>query len=238
MIHDDGRVLSSRPAGVTGSIDQDPGDRRLPTALCHNCCCVPDPSADINRDLTALEAELKRLEAEYNMYFAGRLQRPPWETRARVVAMVKRLDRTPINNYGVRFRFTSIQTRFSRFIDLWDRALRAREEGRPGPFMQARQAVPAMPAEPLDDTIVSVTTFTDPTRESDKLQDLYNSLVEAREKAGQPRIPFHRFADLVKAQVTALKEKGESEVAFRVAMKDGKVAFTARALKGSHDEDG
>ncbi len=198
---------------------------------------MSDPNPDINRDLTVLEAELKRLEAEYTMYFAGRLQRPPWETRARVETMVKRLDHTPISNYGVRFRFTTIQTRFSRFIDLWDRALRAREEGRPGPFMQPRQAEPVMPAERLDDKIVRVTTFTDPTQESDKLQDLYNSLVEARVKAGQPRIPFHRFADLVKAQVTALKEKGESEVAFRVAMKDGKVAFTARALRGAQDEE-
>ena len=37
-----------------------------------------------------LEAELKRLEAEYNMFFAGRLPRPPWETRGRVEALVKR----------------------------------------------------------------------------------------------------------------------------------------------------
>ena len=29
-----------------------------------------------------LEADLKQLEAEYNMFFAGRLPKPPWETRA------------------------------------------------------------------------------------------------------------------------------------------------------------
>ncbi len=68
------------------------------------------------------------------MYFSGRLPRPPWETRARVDATVKRLDRLHIANYGIRFRFTTLQTRFSRFSDLWDRALRAREEGRPGPL--------------------------------------------------------------------------------------------------------
>ena len=36
---------------------------------------------DIKKDLMTLEADLKRLEAEYNMFFAGRLPRPPWETR-------------------------------------------------------------------------------------------------------------------------------------------------------------
>ena len=52
---------------------------------------------DIQRDLLALEADLKRLEAEYNMFFAGQLPRPPWETRGRVEAMVKRLKNRPKN---------------------------------------------------------------------------------------------------------------------------------------------
>ena len=34
-----------------------------------------------------------------------------------------------------------------------------------------------------------------------------------------------------------MKEKGSPEVAFRVAMKDGKVAFTARAMKGQADKN-
>jgi hypothetical protein len=47
------------------------------------------PPSTIDRDLTRLEADLKQLEAEYNMFFAGRLPKPPWETRARVEAEVK-----------------------------------------------------------------------------------------------------------------------------------------------------
>ena len=45
-------------------------------------------------------------------------------------------------------------------------------------------------------------------------------------------MPFHKFAELVKNQVKKLRETGSPEVAFRVAVKDGKVNFTARALKG------
>jgi hypothetical protein len=70
----------------------------------------------------------------------------------------------------------------------------------------------------------------------DKLQDLYESLVEARREAGEDAIPFHKFADLIKTQVTAFKSKGTVEVAFRVAVKEGKVAFTARAMKGDHGD--
>ena len=92
--------------------------------------------SDVKRDLDALEVELKKLEAEYNMFFSGRAPRPPLETRKRVEALVKRLDREYIETGGDRFRFQSLQARFQKFIELWDRGLRAREEGRPGPFAQ------------------------------------------------------------------------------------------------------
>lgn len=186
----------------------------------------------IDRELQVLEVELKRLEAEYNMFFAGRLPRPPWETRSRVDGIVKRIDRMHVSNYGDRFRFITLQSRYATFVDLWDRGLRAREEGRPGPFAQPRPVAAAAGPKRPDDRIMHVTTFNDPLREMEKLHDLYDSLSEARREAGQDQIPFHKFADLIKTQVATLKEKGSPEVAFRVAMKDGKVNFTARALKG------
>ena len=182
-----------------------------------------------------LEGELKRLETEYNMYFAGRLKRPPWETRARVEARVKRLDRTSINNYGVRVRFTTLQTRFSRFIDLWDRALRAREEGRPGPLMQPRKTTEPPKPDRLEDGVVKVETFHDPTKEDAKVKALYESFVKARQQAGQERVAFDKFATLVSSQVRALKDKGGTDVAFRVSIKDGKVALTARALRNTDE---
>jgi hypothetical protein len=93
---------------------------------------------EITRELNRLEAELKRLETEYNQFFAGELTRPPLETRGRVDAIVKKLDRTFMSNHGEKFRFQTLQARVVTFTSLWDRALRAREEGRPGPFGKSR----------------------------------------------------------------------------------------------------
>jgi hypothetical protein len=188
------------------------------------------PPSSIERDLQRLEAELKQLEAEYNMFFSGRLPKPPWETRTRVEALVKHYDRAYIQNYGDRFRFHSLQARFAAFVDLWDRGLRAREEGRPGPFGQQRAKEPEQ--KKPEDRILHVSSFRDPLRETDKLTELYESLSEARREAGENQVPFHKFAELVKLQVKKLRETGSPEVAFRVAVKDGKVSFTARALKG------
>ena len=40
---------------------------------------------------------------------------------------------------------------------------------------------------------------------------------------GREAIPFHKFADLIKTQVGTFKKKGTPEVAFRVAVKHGKI---------------
>ncbi|HTG90255.1 MAG TPA: MXAN_5187 C-terminal domain-containing protein [Vicinamibacterales bacterium] len=192
---------------------------------------MPDVK-EIERELQILEVELRKLEGEYNMYFAGRLPRPPWETRSRVEGLVKKLDRSYIQNYGDRFRFSTLQSRFAAFIDLWDRGLRAREEGRPGPFSRKPAATARTPAK-AEDKILFVASFRDPMKEMDKLHDLYDTLRDAREQLGEQNIPFHKFTELVKSQVSKLKKEGAPEVAFRVSVKDGKLNFTARGLKGA-----
>ncbi len=187
--------------------------------------------SEVQRDLQTLEVELKRLESEYNMFFSGRAPRPPLETRGRVEAIVKRWDRGHIDTAVDRFRFQTLQSRFAKFIDLWDRGQRAREEGRPGPFVQPPPREKPKQPEAVENKVLSVTAFSDPMREMDKVHTLYDSLMDARRQAGEETVPFHKFAALVKDQVAKLRERGSPEVAFRVALKDGKVSFTVRAMK-------
>ena len=187
--------------------------------------------SEVQRDLQTLEAELKRLEAEYNMFFSGRAKRPPMETRGRVEAIVKRWDRGYIDTAVDRFRFQTLQSRFAKFVDLWDRGQRAREEGRPGPFVQPAPREAPTKKEAQESKVLNVTAFSDPMREVDKLHTLYDSLMDARRQVGDDVVPFHKFAALVKDQVSKLRASGSAEVAFRVAVKEGKVNFTARAMK-------
>ena len=190
---------------------------------------------EVQRDLQTLEAELKRLEAEYNMFFSGRAPRPPMETRGRVEALVKRWDRGYIDTAVDRFRFQTLQARFAKFVDLWDRGQRAREEGRPGPFVQPPPREAPKKPDAQESKVLNVTAFSDPMREMDKLHSLYDSLMDARRQAGDDVVPFHKFAALVKNQVSKLRENGSPEVAFRVAMKEGKVNFTVRAMKRENE---
>ena len=199
------------------------------------------PKTEIDRELKQLEVEMKRLEGEYNMYFAGRLPRPPWESRSRVDGLVKRLDRTHIQNTAERFRFNTLQTRYASFCDLWERALRAKEEGRPIPGRVRSGAAPsAAPADPQaappspaarkrDDDLVHVASFRNPASEADKVKELYERVAEARRATGEAAVPFERFRELVQHQVAKLGQGGE--VAFKVALKDGKVNLTSRTIK-------
>ncbi|HTI37066.1 MAG TPA: MXAN_5187 C-terminal domain-containing protein [Vicinamibacterales bacterium] len=191
---------------------------------------------EIQKDLLALDAEIKKLEAEYNMFFAGRAKRPPWETRGRVDALLKRWGRTHVQSGVDRFRLDALQTRYRKLTELWDRALRAREEGRPGPFAQRQPAKPDVDdrkAPAADAKVVGVAAFSDPLREMDKLHALYDSLMEARRGVGESAVPFHKFAALVQERVGKLRRGDGSEVAFRVSVKDGKVSLTARGVKGA-----
>ncbi|MGE3276908.1 MAG: MXAN_5187 C-terminal domain-containing protein [Vicinamibacterales bacterium] len=188
--------------------------------------------------MRSLEIELKRLEAEYNMFFAGRAPRLPWETRSRVEALVRRYDRGHIQNTAERFRFQSLQARFAAFCELWERTLRAREEGRPLARRGHRPPPSAGPADheparqaPGPDRIVHVTSLRDPVADAGRVRELFDRLAEARDAAGEPPLAYDRFEAVIGAQVRSLGA-GERDVAFRVAVKEGKVTLTAKVLAG------
>ena len=195
---------------------------------------MPPRPTEFDQEMTRLEAEIKRLEAEYNMFFAGRLPRLPWETRARVESLVKRYDRIPLKNTAQRFRFDTVQARFTKFCELWERNLRRQEEGRQ---IRGHRAVAEPPTRAADAAagkadaetkVVHVAAIRDPTREADQMQSLYEQLSQARKDAGAQPLPFKQFAAVVKAQVSKLGGD-RAAVKFRVAVQDGKVTLAAKA---------
>jgi hypothetical protein len=205
---------------------------------------MPPRGNEFDHDIAQLESEIKRLEAEYNMFFTGRLPRLPWETRARVDAMVKRMDRMSLRNTAEKFRFGTLQARYQSFCDLWEKHLKAREEGRPIAGRRATTAPPAAKKAPPaaasvdvdangspSNRVVHVAAFRDPLQEAERMKELYDRLAEARTASGEAPVPYQRFVEVVRAQVNKLGG-GDGEVAFRVAVKDGKVTLTAKALKG------
>ncbi|MGE3492022.1 MAG: MXAN_5187 C-terminal domain-containing protein [Vicinamibacterales bacterium] len=200
------------------------------------------PKSDFDKEMQHLEAEMRRLEAEYNMFFAGRLPRLPWETRARVEALVKKHDRSFIRNTADRFRFETLQNKFAKFGELWERQLTQMEGGRPKrggakpPAAPARTAGKTAKEEPAPPAAVAdrVVRFSSAGADEDRVKELYEKLAEVKRAAGEAAVPMERVAALVRAQVQKFAADG-SEVAFRVAMKDGKVSLTVKPVKAGED---
>lgn len=192
-----------------------------------------------------LEAELRRLEAEFNMFFAGRLPRPPWETKTKVATLVKKHDQSYIRNTADRFRFETLQNRFYKYIELVDRQMNNRELGRPVFGTRKEQPPPPTPESvasagsappPAKPTVAAaardderVVRFDKGAKGEERIKELYETLSAARKKAGEAPLPFDRVAALVKAQVDKFGGDGAD---FRIAMKDGKVSLTVKPVKG------
>lgn len=184
--------------------------------------------------MALLEAEIRRLEAEFNMFFAGRLPRPPWETRTRVNALVKKHDQSYIRNTADRFRFESLQNRHQKFLELWDRQMTNRELGKVGPGGRrtsvSQAASPAVPkeeqAKPADST-VRFARDQAPSADSATVKQLFNQLTDAKKQVGEKPLAIDRLAALVRAQVDKFAKEGK-DVSFKIDVKDGKVTLTAR----------
>jgi hypothetical protein len=211
---------------------------------------IQKPKSEFEKEMIYLEAEIRRLEAEFNMFFAGRLPRPPWETRAKVATLVKRHDQSFIRNTADRFRFESLQNKFYKFLELWERQMTNRELGRPvmgakrsqpppsPPNAQEKakneeqQPAPAAAAQHAKAAVPPVAPEAQQQKPAveDRVKQLYEQLTAAKQQAGEAPVAIDRVAALVKAQVDKFKAAGQ-DVQFKVALKDGKVQLTAMPVK-------
>jgi hypothetical protein len=194
---------------------------------------VQKPKSDFEREMIYLEAEIRRLEAEFNMFFAGRLPRPPWETRAKVATLIKKHDQGFIRNTADRFRFESLQHRHQKFLELWERQMTNRELGRQ--TIGAKRAAPApapvkQAAESPEPSLIRFARDQEPTAESDRVKQLFDQLAAAKKQVGETPVAIDRLAALVKAQVEKFSAEGR-DVSFKVALKDGKVSLTVKPVE-------
>ena len=215
---------------------------------------MAQPKSEWDKQMAHLDAEIRRLEAEFNMYFAGRLPRPPWETRTRVTALVKKYDQGYIRNTADRFRFETLQARFQKFIDICDRQMTMREMGRPLPGTKRTSPEPSgaqtaqgahgaqsahgeqtaaerarEAAEKANEKVVKFGRA-DAAKDA-RVKELYEQLAAAKKQVGEAPVAYERVAALVKAQVTKFADEG-TNVAFKIALKDGKVSLTVKPEKG------
>jgi len=193
-------------------------------------------------DLDRLDVSIRQLHAKWDQFFAGAEKKPPIELQAEVDALVKRYANTEIRNSGDRFRYQSLTARLTTFSELWQKRLRAREEGKAFGMhgLRAEQLTPSPPAAaaPMP-RHVELPPDRPPSfrvgsgRDDAAIRALYDRFAEERRRTGEGAPPpFAAFQQLIAQQTDRLRsEKSVAAVDFRLETKDGKVGLKVRPVK-------
>jgi hypothetical protein len=199
------------------------------------------PSSPINDDLDILERQFRQLQIEWEKFFGGVEKKPPTDLRARVEALIKKYAYAEIRNNGERFRYQTLSSRYATFNELWNKRMRAIEEGRPmgiHGIYERRVApppvyAPAAPAARAPGSGSGEVRVKDPGGDTDAVRSLFDRFLEARKAAGEAApVKFESFQKIISQQAARiLSEKGAQAVDFRLETKDGKVSLKAKPVK-------
>jgi hypothetical protein len=208
----------------------------------------------IEEDLARLEKALRQLQIDWEKFFGGVERRPPTDQRTRVEAMLRKYASAEIRNSTLRFRYQGLQARYNTFNELWNKKLRALEEGRPiSPRAGARTAPPALDPEPspLAEAAAEAAAaadraearaaraeaaravrIQDPGRDRAAVESLFQAFLEERRKTGESTaVRYESFEKLISQQAQRLSsERGAQAIDFRLETKDGKVALKAKVV--------
>jgi hypothetical protein len=213
----------------------------------------------VDDDLNQIERDIRILKIEYEQYFGGGRPRPPTDTVWRVESVMRRCnERVGDLKFAQRFRFNNLQQTYAKYQEIWRKKLAVKETGmaqrhygaaakiiqeerervtarkNPAATRESAQAPEAAVHSAGKHAEKKEAAFAlalrDPEKEHEKIERLYQKLLEARsetgESAGAPSLgDFQKF---VRKKTEELKKKGGHEIEYSVAVEGGRVKLKAR----------
>ena len=200
--------------------------------------------ATIDEDLGQIERDIRQLKIEYDQYFGGGRKRPPTEIEWRIDLLMKRYsERGGDLKSAQRFRFNNLNQTYAKYKDIFRKKLKQKEEGTiQRHFGAAARAIEAERAraaklEPSTRAPRQIEldgpfrmTCSEPDREPDKVEQLYQALVTAKQQAGEDigKLTPANFAEFVRKKTKDLqKQKNCTEVEYVVEVVDGQAKLKA-----------
>jgi hypothetical protein len=191
----------------------------------------------LSQDLDQLDVSIRQLHRKWDMFFSGVEKRPPSELHSKVEKLVRKYAFSEISNNTDRFRYQTLTSRFNTFNELWQKRLRAREEGRAFGLHGARAAPSPTPPSPEPGARPRAGggefRVQDPGRDETAVRALYERFVEERQRTGEAGAPaYESFKKLIGRQTAKIiGDKGARAVDFRLDTSGGKVALKAKVVK-------
>jgi len=200
----------------------------------------------VDEEISLLEETVRRLKIEYDVYFGGGSKKPPADTEWRAQSIIKKYSDAHKMNFAQRFKYNSIVQRYALFSDLWRQKMKIKEEGYRRPqdavlgiqglrLNEAEAAAAALAQKPgKEEGEKPFTTHcSDADADHDKVQQLFNAMTEARQKAGDAgagSANFDSFKAFVKKKTEQIrKDYGCHAVEYSVEMENGQVRLKAKA---------
>jgi len=207
----------------------------------------------IEETLGRIEVGIRQLKVQYDMFFSGVIPRQPLELRKDLEILIKTLGNTAMQRFSDRYRYNALASKYQTMVELWNKMIRAKEEGRLRPgipgFVQpirrnastdaaepaAEQPAAPAPAPPREATnVVFRQRVTSPQDEDGSLTLFYDRYLEAsRAGGGEPRVTYKQFVKQIAARTEAMRKKaGCGSVMFSIVVKDGGVTLKAAPADG------
>jgi hypothetical protein len=209
--------------------------------------------ATIDEDMSQLEKDIRQLKIEYDQYFGGGRKRPPTEIEWRIETIIKRYgERSGEMKFGQRFRYNNLTQTYAKYKDIFRKRLQQKEEGKVQRHFgaaakaieaeRAKVAAAAPPSTAHPSTAHPSTSQTaapqptsfrmvcsEPERESDKVDQLYQAFQEAMQQTGgSVKQSRENFSEFVSKKTKELqKQKNCREVEYVVEVVNGEVKLKA-----------
>jgi hypothetical protein len=197
----------------------------------------------IDEDLGQIEKDIRQLKIEYDQYFGGGRKRPPTEIEWRIDQLVKRYgERGGDMKFAQRFRFSNLSQTYAKYKDIFRKKVAQKEEGKVQRHFgaAAKEIESARIKKEAEDHAASAAaagesrafrmTCSEPERETEKVDQLYQAFLQAKTSAGEAtgklsRSSFNEF--VLKKTKELQKQKNCKDVEYVVETVDGQVKLKA-----------
>jgi hypothetical protein len=192
-------------------------------------------SSGWDRELYVLDQALRRLSAEYDAFLYGSASRPPVETRKHVEEMIRRLNASESMSSAERYRFSTLQGRFSTMTERWERLQGEKEAGRRpglyGHFQPVRPDTPDLNAPRAGSVTEERHAAAGGAASGDNDRVLFDRYVAAKKAMGEDVSGYRLegFLEGLERERRKVRERfGSSDIVFEVAERDGRVRLIAK----------
>lgn len=187
--------------------------------------------------INQFEADIKALKAEYDQYFMGIIRIPPASKHRLVKRTLAELEKRPINNTTLRFRYQQIKSRLISYQTLWRRTLHQIETGtyRRDKYRLERRMKESGAAAPTDDEAQAPkgkkqAKGKPKSKPKDRIDSIYDDFIKGRESTGEPtaNVSREKLAKFIQSHEETIKKKyGDRQVDFKVVIEGGKTKLRA-----------